>query len=213
MNSFKKNILLFVVLCLMGSVYAKELSDQEKKATEWIKTLELNDKAKEKRLIKVVTNHLTEVKEWHDSHPFSLVPAGINPRTGEKLTDLDRQIIVDSSIPTTVHENLMDGLREDLTKDQVEKVLDCYTVGKVAFTMKAYKEIVTDMTQKEEVVILGNLKKAREMAVDYKSMKQISAIFEIYKTKNEQYLNNNGRNWHQMYKDYVKALKEKKNKK
>ncbi len=213
MNSLKKYLVLFVVLITVGSINAKELPDQEKKATEWIKTLELNDKAKEKRLIKIVTKHLTAVKEWHDSHPASMVPPGINPRTGDKLTDLDRQIIVDSSMPSTVHENLMDGLREELTKEQVEKVLDCYTVGKVAFTMKAYKEIVTDMTPKEEEVILGNLKKAREMAVDFKSMKEISAIFEIYKTKNEQYLNNNGRNWHQMYKNYVKALKEKKNKK
>ncbi len=213
MKVLKGFAVLFVLLSLVGSIQAKELSDQEKKATEWIKTLELNDKAKEKRLIKVVTKHLTAVKDWHDSHPASMVPEGINPRTGEKLTELDRQIIVDSSMPTTVHENLMDGLREDLTKEQVEKVLDCYTVGKVAFTMKAYKEIVTDMTPKEEEVILGNLKKAREMAVDYKSMKEISAIFEIYKTKNEQYLNSNGRSWHQMYKEYVKALKEKKNKK
>ncbi|MCW3785965.1 DUF3826 domain-containing protein [Plebeiibacterium sediminum] len=213
MKVLRKYTLIFVLLSLVSSIYAKELSDLEKKATEWIKTLELNDNAKEKRLIKVVTEHLTAVKEWHDSHPFSMVPAGINPRTGDKLTDLDRQIIVDSSIPATVHENLMDGLREDLTTEQVEKVLDCYTVGKVAFTMKAYKEIVPNMTTKEEEVILGNLKKAREMAVDYKSMKEISAIFEIYKTKNEQYLNSNGRNWHQMYKDYVKALKEKKNKK
>ena len=41
-------------------------------------------------------------------------------------------------------------------------------------------------------------------------MQQISAIFEIYKTKNEQYLNNNGRNWRQMYKDYTDAVKAKK---
>ena len=41
-------------------------------------------------------------------------------------------------------------------------------------------------------------------------MKQISAIFEIYKTKNEQYLNNNGRNWHELFSAYVKAQKAKK---
>ena len=44
-------------------------------------------------------------------------------------------------------------------------------------------------------------------------MKQISAIFEIYKTQCEQYLNNNGRNWRQLFSSYVnqrKASKEKK---
>ncbi|WP_336594316.1 DUF3826 domain-containing protein [Bacteroides acidifaciens] len=34
-------------------------------------------------------------------------------------------------------------------------------------------------------------------------MKQISAVFEIYKTKCEQYFNEHGRNWRQMFKDYV----------
>ena len=39
--------------------------------------------------------------------------------------------------------------------------------------------------------------------IDYKNMKQISAIFEIYKTKCEQYFNEHGRNWRQMFKEYV----------
>jgi hypothetical protein len=104
----------------------------------------------------------------------------------------------------------MNGLRKDLNEEQVEQVLDLYTIGKVEFTMKAYREIVPDMTDDEEKTILSNLKEAREMAVDYKSMKQISAIFEIYKTKNEQYLNSNGRSWRKMYSDYVKAARAKK---
>ena len=41
-------------------------------------------------------------------------------------------------------------------------------------------------------------------------MNQISAIFEIYKTKSEQFLNNNGRSWRQMYKEYTDAIKAKK---
>ena len=184
----------------------KELTDQEEKATEWVKSLELSDVEKEQRLIKVVANHLTAVRTWHNEHPVSNVPEGINPRTGEKLSELDRQLIADSAMPKIVHENLMSGLHADLTEEQVETILDKYTVGKVAFTMKAYREIVPNMTAEEDATLLANLKEAREMAVDYKSMKEISAIFEIYKTKNEQYLNNNGRNWRQMYKDYIKSL-------
>lgn len=187
-------------------------NEQEQKAAEWVKSLALTDATKEQRVIKVVADHLTAVRDWHNNHPSSTVPEGINPRTGEKLNDLDRQIIADSAIPKEVHQNLMNGLRTDLPEEQVEAILDKYTVGKVEFTMKGYKAIVPDLTAEEEAVILKNLKEAREMAVDYKSMKQISAIFEIYKTKCEQYLNSNGRNWKQMYSAYVKAQKEKKNK-
>jgi hypothetical protein len=41
-------------------------------------------------------------------------------------------------------------------------------------------------------------------------MRQISAIFEIYKTKCEQYLNSNGRNWRQLFKAYVDKVKAEK---
>ncbi|MDI6033900.1 DUF3826 domain-containing protein [Flavobacterium sp. LB2P84] len=184
--------------------------EQEKKATEWVASLNLNDAAKELRLQAVITTHLKTVRDWNNEHSGTLVPTGINPATGQKLSDLDRQIIAQSSMPITVHDNLMTGLRKDLTEGQVEIILDKYTIGKVQFTMAGYKSIVPDMTALEEETILKFMKQAREQAVDYKSMKQISAIFEIYKTKSEQYLNNNGHNWKQMYKAFTDAIKAKK---
>jgi hypothetical protein len=123
---------------------------------------------------------------------------------------MDRQIIAVSAIPKTTHDSLLDGLRKDLTPDQVNAILDKYTMGKVQFTFNGYKAIVPDLTPKEDSVILSNLEQAREQAVDYKNSKEISAIFEIYKTKNEQYLNANGRNWHALFKAYVDAQKAKK---
>lgn len=204
---------LFIFAGVSQSALAQQTAEIKDKATEWVASLELEDKAKEERVIEVVATHLTAVRTWHNEHPFTLVPAGVNPRTGEKLTDLDRQMIVDSSMPKSVHESLMRGLRDNLSENQVEAILDEYTVGKVAFTMKAYREIVPNITAEEDSTILGLLKEAREMAVDYKNMKEISAIFEIYKTKAEQYLNSNGRNWRQMYKDYVNELKKRKSEK
>ncbi len=185
-------------------------AEQEKRAAEWVASLNLNDAAKESRLRKTITTHLITIRDWNNEHQFSTVPAGINPVTGTKLSDLDRQIIANSAMPKTIHEDLMAGLRKELSEDQVELILDKYTIGKVAFTMKAYKEIVPNMTAEEEAVLIKNLKQAREQAIDYKNMTQVSAIFEIYKTKNEQYLNSNGRSWRQMYNDYTKILKAKK---
>ena len=184
--------------------------EQEKKAAEWVTSLNLNDAAKEQRIQAVIVAHLKAVRDWNNEHPGTIVPAGINPTTGQLLSELERQIIVQSSMPKTVHENLMAGLRKDLAEEQVELVLDRYTIGKVQFTMAGYKAIVPDMTGLEEETILKFMKQAREQAVDYKSMKQISAIFEIYKTKSEQYLNNNGRNWKQMYKAFTDGIKAKK---
>ncbi len=206
---------LFLIVAfasLQSQTTNTESSDLElkKKATEWVSALTLNDDAKASRVQSTVFTHLKFIFDWNKSHPYTLVPEGKNPRTGDKLTTLDRQMIVDSSLPDSVHQNLMTGLRKELTEDQVELILDKYTIGKVAFTLNGYKAIVPDLTAEEEKVILANLKIAREIAVDYKSMKEISAIFDIYKTKNEQFLNTNGRNWRALYKAYTDAAKAKK---
>ena len=185
-------------------------SDAETKAAEWITTLKLDDAAKEARVREVIATHLETIRDWHNEHPYTNVTAGINPVTGKPLNELDRQIIADSALPKAVHSNLMAGLRQDLSAEQVEAVLDKYTVGKVAFTMNGYRAIVPDLTTNEAATIEGYLKQAREEAVDYKNMKQISAIFEIYKTKSEQFLNSNGRSWKQLYKTYTDAIKAKK---
>lgn len=178
----------------------------EKKARDWTASLQLDDPAKENKVRTLIFNHLRSVTAWHNSHPYTTIPAGINPRTGQPLTKLDREIIAVSAQPKEYHEKLMKGLRECLTEEQVEAILDKYTVGKVAFTLKGYHAIVPNMTAEEDSVCLSYLKEARERAIDFKSMKQISEIFGIYKDKCEAYFNSHGRNWRQMYSDYYKKI-------
>lgn len=194
-------------------VKVKSDADQEKKAAEWVSSLNLNDAVKEGKVKAAITTHLKAIRDWHNEHPFTTVPAGINPVTGNKLSDLDRQVIANSAMPKAVHDSLMAVLKTELTPEQVETILDKYTVGKVAFTMAGYKAIVPDLSMEEEAKILDFLKQAREQAIDYKNMNQISAIFEIYKTKNEQYLNSNGRSWKALYKAYTDKVKAEKAKK
>ena len=189
---------------------AKSDAEQDKKAAEWVTSLNLNDAAKEAKVKAAIHAHLKAVRDWHNEHPFTTVPAGINPATGNKLSELDRQVIANSAIPKTVHENLMTVLKTELSPEQVEAVLDKYTIGKVAFTFQGYKAIVPDLTPEEETKIVGFLKQAREQAIDYKNMNQISAIFEIYKTKCEQYLNSNGRSWRELFKAYTDKRKKEK---
>jgi len=182
----------------------------QKKAAEWSASLTLNDAAKESRVTALIATHLIAVRDWHNAHPATTVPAGINPLSGKPLSALDREIIADSAMPKSVNASLLEGLRADLTPEQVEAVLDKYTIGKVAFTLKGYHAIVPDLTADEETTIAGFLKQAREESIGFKNMKEISAIFEIYKTKSEQFLNANGRNWHELYKAYTAQVKAKK---
>lgn len=181
-----------------------------KRAAAWVGELGLTDPAQAERVRTVIATHLTAVRDWHNAHPYTTVPEGVNPATGKPLSKLDREMIADGAMPKTVHAALMAGLRADLTEAQVEAILDKYTIGKVAFTLKGYHAIVPDLTTEEEKVILGFLKQAREEAVDYKSMPQISAIFEIYKTKSEQYLISRGRDWKALFRAYVQKIQAEK---
>lgn len=211
MKKKTKNI-FFLALILLSKqpVTAQFDTSLESKAAGWVALLQLNDNTKAEKVKTAIAVHLTAVKDWHNSHPFTLVPEGINPATGNKLSELDRDIIICSTKPRSIHDDLMTVLRTELDSAQVEMILDKYTIGKVDFTLKGYKAIVPDLTAKEEAEILKNLKQAREQAIDYKNMREISGIFEIYKTKCEQYLNNNGRNWRQLYKAYSDKIKAEK---
>jgi hypothetical protein len=203
-------IFLFLAVSFAKPVKAQADTALVARAKDWVASLQLADSAKAIKVRDAVLTHLNAVKDWHNSHSFTLVPEGINPANGNKLSEMDRQVIICSAKPKSVHENLMSVLNSELDAVQVAAILDKYTIGKVAFTLAGYKAIVPGLTEKEEAEILKNLKQAREQAIDFKSMKEISAIFEIYKTKCEQYLNNNGRNWRQMYKDYTDKIKAQK---
>lgn len=207
----KRNAFTFLIFMLVAQPsFAQADTALDSKAATWVAALQLTDNVKAKKVQAAIAIHLTEVKDWHNNHSFTLVPEGINPVTGNKLSELDRDIIICSTKPRSIHENLMAVLKAELDSAQVELILDKYTIGKVDFTLRGYKAIVPDLTAKEETEILKNLKQAREQAIDYKNMKEISAIFEIYKTKCEQYLNNNSRNWKQMYKAYTDKIKAEK---
>lgn len=214
MHYFKLNIWALVLLLATAPCMAQAPAENKDeiviKAREWVTALQLNDAVKIKKVEAAITEHLVAVRDWHNEHPASLIPDAINPATGNKLSQLDKEVMLCSAKPAAVHTNLMNVLNAELSPQQVEAVLDKYTIGKVDFTMKGYEAIVPDLTEKEKTEILKNLKQAREMAIDYKNMKEISAIFEIYKTKCEQYLNNNGRNWRQLYKTYTDKIKAEK---
>ena len=182
----------------------------DKKAAGWVADLKLNDPAKEARVSAAVATHLKAVRDWHNAHA-AMVPAGaFDPITGKEYSALHRQMIGDSAIPKSYKEDMMKVLNAELTEAQVEAILDKYTVGKVEFTMNGYRSIVPNMTAEDEAFLYKNLKEARYRAIDFKNMNQISAIFEIYKTINEQYFTNSGRDWRTMYKAYTDKVKAEK---
>lgn len=182
---------------------AAEIQGQKDRAAKWVAGLNLNDAAKEARVIEVIATHLMAVRDWHNTHPVTEVPDGINTRfPGTKLSGAEKQVFINSTKPASVHENLMNGLRADLTATQVEDILDEYTIHKVDFTMGGYRQMILDMTPEEDAALLAILKKWREPAVDYKNMEAISVFFEMAKTECELWLYQHDRNFKKLYAEW-----------
>ncbi len=97
----------------------------EEKATGWVTSLKLEDEKKAGYIGTLIYNYLRQVRNWRNEHPYTAIPEGINPSTGKKLSDSDRQMIVDSAMPSEVHDRLMKGLRRALSEEQVKVILDC----------------------------------------------------------------------------------------
>ncbi len=182
---------------------AKKADDEYiAKSASIVAALNLNDKEKEAAVVEIVKKHRTAVVEWHNAHPYTTIPE-TDPKTGRKLSDVEREMMADLSIPASVRKELVKGLKKHLTAEQIIKIYDGYTIGKVDFTMRGYYAIVPDLTKKEHAALEGYLKQAREEALECRRMKGISQVFEVYKTKCEAYLNANGRNWRALFKAYV----------
>ena len=173
-----------------------------RKAQEIVGKLDLADPRAESVAVTAVYNHRRAVRDWHNSHPYTVIPE-VEAETGRKLSKVEREMMADRLIPAAVHDRLVRELGRVLTPEQTEQVFDGYTAGKVAFTMQGYRAIVPDLTETEAAALEGYLKEARKDALECKSMKAISQVFEIYKTKCEQYLNTNGRDWRALFKAYV----------
>ena len=173
-----------------------------RKAQEMVAKLNLQDERAIGIATTAIYNHRRAVRDWHNAHPYTIIPE-VDPATGKKLSKVEREMMADRTIPIKERNRLMKDLKSVLTDEQIEQVLDEYTVGKVAFTMQGYRSIVPNMTAEDEQVLLGHLKQARSEAIDCKSMKAISQVFEIYKTKCEQHFNDTGRPWRQLFKAYV----------
>lgn len=102
----------------------KSATGRGERLAEWVAALNLNDSAKEARIAELIASPLPAVREWNNTRSFTNVPAGINLVTGQKPSDFDRQIIANSAMPKSVHENLMTGLRKELSEEQVEVIFD-----------------------------------------------------------------------------------------
>jgi len=152
------------------------------------------DQEKATRLHGLIVAQYRAVNDWHAAHDARLKELhGVAKDTDtEKAVAAKREILDATAVLLSLHHRFIAALGTDLNTEQIEKVKDGMTVGKVQFTYGGYLEKYPELTDAQKAQVLKFLKVAREEAMDAGSMDEKSAIFNQYKGKINNYLASQG---------------------
>ncbi len=154
----------------------------DKRSQDIVDLLQIEDPAKAKRVHEIIMNQYRTLRAWHDENDARLKSAKNDPPTTMAI----------AKSRTEMHDAYLASLATELTPEQIEKVKDKMTYGKVQFTMKGYEQVAPDMTDEQKAKVLDFLKQAREEAMDGGSSQEKDAIFNKYKGKINNYLAKEG---------------------
>ena len=154
----------------------------EGRTADVLKVLGLSDTNQSARVHDLVITQYRALRAWHDANDARLKAA---------KGDTNAVAQIHSSLKA-LHDHFVAGLSASLTPEQVEKVKDKLTYGKVQFTYKGYLASYPDLADQHKQKILELLKEAREEAMDGGSSEEKTAVFQRYKGKINNYLSKQG---------------------
>ena len=192
----------------------KQKASLDKHIKPVLSALNLNDAAKEEKTREVLSEFLVAHDAWHQTNDAQLKELWNNfnkARGKQDKAGADKELAQIDAVYATFkpeHDKLISGLATVLTPEQIETVEDVFTVNKVKVTYNVYLEIFPTLTDEQKAVVLKDLKKAREQAVDAGAMTEKSAFFKEYKIViEEDYLTAQGYDPKQARKDFAAKQK------
>lgn len=152
----------------------------EKRVGDILAVLDLKEPAKIKNVHDTLITQYRTLNNWHAAND-----AKRKAVKGEEAEQLKASL-------KAIHDKFIAALSAELRPEQVEKVKDKMTYGKVQFTFAGYLAVHPDLSEPHQQKVLELLKEAREEAMDGGSSDEKSAIFNRYKGKINNYLSAQG---------------------
>lgn len=189
----KKIIIALVILVSAGTFAAEtNLSSAQAEANytkaiegrtdDILKILALNDTNKAAKVHDIIIAQYRALNAWHDANDGRL-----------KAARADTNAVAQIRAPlNALHGAFLAKLAENLTPQQVDRVKDKMTYGKVQFTFAGYLAQYPDLPETNKEKILELLQEAREQAMDGGSAEEKTAVFQRYKGKINNYLSKQG---------------------
>lgn len=152
----------------------------EKRVADILTVLELKEPAKIKNVHHTLIAQYRTLNDWHNTNDARRKAA-----KGDEAEPFRTSL-------KAIHEKFIAALADELTPEQVEKIKDKMTYGKVQFTFTGYLNEYPNLSDQHRQRVLELLKEAREEAMDGGSSDEKSAIFNRYKGKINNYLSSQG---------------------
>ncbi len=200
-----KKLLFSLTVCAVVSVFGPDLHAQgsptaspplksaedteaaytrsiEKRTADILAMLEFTNSAAKGKVRDIIMAQYRALRAWHDAN---------DPKLKAAKGDTNAVAQIRSSLKA-LHDQFIAALSAQLTPEQVEKVKDKMTYGKVQFTYAGYLASYPDLPEPHKQKILELLREAREEAMDEGSSDEKTAVFQRYKGKINNYLAKQG---------------------
>jgi hypothetical protein len=161
---------------------AKYTAAIEGRTADILKILALSDAAKSAKVHDSIIAQYRALNAWHNENDMKLKAV---------KADTNAMAQIRASLKT-MHENFLGALAENLSPQELEKVKDKMTYGKVQFTFNGYLSAYPNLSDEHKAEVLRLLKEAREEAMDGGSSEEKTAVFQRYKGKINNYLSKQG---------------------
>lgn len=218
-------ILLFFSLCYLAPVNSQDVKKAEAPDTAYIRTihqraakivtaLDINDTAKFRRVCDILAKQYFDLNDIHtarDMQVKALKQSGQDKTIiAPQITNLENEVLAKLYV---LHFEFISRLLVELTPEQIEKIKDGMTYGKVAFTYDGYIAMIPSLTEVQKKQIMAWLVEARERAMDAGSSEKKTEIFGKYKGRIANYLAAQGYDLKKERAEWDKRIKAEKNKK
>ncbi|HEY4789327.1 MAG TPA: DUF3826 domain-containing protein [Bacteroidales bacterium] len=216
-----KGILILWLFVLTAPGFAQKAATQQEKdaaytkvitqrAAKIVAALGINDSLKAKRVQEIIVSQYHNLSEIHDTRneQVKAVKADSTKSKEEKNTLLKKIDSERDAKLAKLHSWYLSELSKELTQEQVDKIKDGMTYGKVQFTYNGYLQMILNLTDVQKKQILDWLIEARELAMDAGSSEEKTAIFGKYKGRIANYLSAQGYDLKKEQEERNKRIKD-----
>jgi Spy/CpxP family protein refolding chaperone len=169
------------------------------------------DAKKSEKVRDVIADQYVQLNDVHEKQKAQL--AVLKTTTQDDASKAAAKTKVEAETTASLdklHVQYLKKLSKYLTAAQVDQVKDGMTYGVLPITVKAYDDMLPNLTAEQKTQILTWLTEAREKAMDAGSSEQKHAWFGKYKGKINNYLSAAGINMNQAGKDWQARIAERK---